>query len=60
MVFFMGFAAGLAVGICWYRYLYLERYENSEIVCNEKETDKELYKQYERLIAYGNDSGVKR
>ncbi len=55
MVFVIGFAAGLALGLAWYKYLYLERYENSEVLCNEKEKDKEIQKQLERLIAYGND-----
>ena len=55
MVFAIGFAAGFALGLAWYKYLYLERYENSEVLCNEKDRDKELQKQLERLIAYGND-----
>lgn len=55
MTFAVGFAAGLALGIVWYKYLFLDRYENSEVLCNEKEKDKEIQKQLERLIAYGND-----
>ena len=45
--------AGLALGLAWYRYLYLERYEKSEVLCNEKEKDREIQKQLERLMAYG-------
>ena len=55
MTLAVGFAAGLALGIAWYKYLFLDRYENSEVLCNEKEKDKEIQKQLERLIAYGND-----
>ena len=55
MTFAVGFAAGLALGIAWDKYLFLDRYENSEVLCNEKEKDKEIQKQLERLIAYGND-----
>lgn len=55
MIFAIGFAAGLVLGIGWYKYLYLERYETSEVRCNEKDKDKEIQQQLERLIAYGND-----
>ena len=55
MTFVIGFAAGVALGVAWYKYLYLERYENSEVRCNEKDRDKEIQQQLERLIAYGND-----
>ena len=47
--FFMGAVAGAVV----YHYLYAEKYRSQELACNEKEKDRELYKQLERLMAYG-------
>ena len=55
MTFIIGFAAGVVLGVAWYKYLWLERYENSEVLCNEKEKDREIQQQLERLIVYGND-----
>ena len=55
MAFFIGIVTGAVLALAWYRYLYLERYEKSEVLCDEKDKDKELYRQLERLIAYGND-----
>ena len=60
MTFAVGFAAGLALGIAWYKYLFLDRYEKSEVLCNEKEKDREIQTQLENLISYGNDRQVKR
>lgn len=47
--FFMGAVAG---GMA-YHYLYAEKYRSQELACNEKDKDKELYRQLERLMAYG-------
>lgn len=46
--FVMGAAAGAAV----YRWLYAEKFRSQEINCNEKEQDRELFRQLERLMAY--------
>jgi len=46
------FIIGAAAGGCVYHWLYAEKYREQEINCNEKEKDKELSRQLERLIAY--------
>ena len=46
--FFVGALAGAAV----YHWLYAERYRKQEINCDEKEKDRELGRQLERLMAY--------
>jgi len=55
MIFFTGFAIGTAVGALVYRYFYSLECNRNEVLCNDREKDKELQKQLERLIAYGND-----
>ena len=55
MVFFMGIITGAVLGAAIYRYFYTLQCSKAQVICNEKEKDKELYKQLERLIAYGND-----
>lgn len=52
MAVMLGFLTGAAVGIAAYRYMYAERYRQQEVSCNEREKDKDLQKQLERLIAY--------
>ena len=53
MAVMVGFVAGAVAGIAGYHYLYAEKYRGQELACNEKDKDKELYKQLERLMAYG-------
>lgn len=48
----VAFVTGIAAGAVAYRYLYAEKYRGQEISCNEKEKEKELYRQLERLMAY--------
>ena len=55
MVFFAGIIAGAVLGALAYRCFYTIQCSKAQVVCNEAERDKELYKQLERLIAYGND-----
>lgn len=55
MVFFIGIIAGAVIGAAVYRYLYTLQCNKAQVICNEQEKDKELYRQLERLIAYGND-----
>ena len=55
MVFFVGIITGAVLGAVAYRYCYTLQCNKAQVICNEAEKDKELYKQLERLIAYGND-----
>lgn len=55
MVFFVGLATGVLLGVAAYHYGYAVKYSKSEVICNQLEKDKEIQKQLERLIAYGND-----
>ena len=55
MVFFTGMAAGVITGALAYRYFYTLQCRKNQVICNEKEKDRELYKQLEQLISYGND-----
>lgn len=52
MAAIVAFVMGAAVGVLGYRYLYAERYRSQDICCNEKDKDKELCRQLERLMAY--------
>ena len=55
MVFFLGFLFGTAAGAAAYRYFYTLQCNRTDVVCNDREKDKEIQKQLERLISYGND-----
>lgn len=55
MIFFAGIAVGAAIGAWVYRFCYTLECNKGEVVCNDKEKDREIQKQLERLIAYGND-----
>ncbi len=55
MVFFAGLMAGFALGCVAYRYFYAVKCSKNEVICNQLEKDREIQKQLERLIAYGND-----
>ena len=53
----VAFAAGAITGVAVYRWLYAEKYRGQDIACNEKDKDRELYAQLERLMAYGGKEG---
>ena len=55
MVFFAGLVTGAVIGAVAYRYFYTLGCSRNEVVCNDGEKEKELDRQLERLIAYGND-----
>lgn len=55
MVFFAGIIFGAALGAAGYRYFYTLERSRSEVECNSGEKEREIQKQLERLIAYGND-----
>lgn len=55
MIFFTGFAVGVAAGCAVYRWYYAVKCAKSEVQCNGQEKDREMAKQLERLISYGND-----
>ena len=55
MVFFAGLLTGVVIGAVAYRYFYTLECNSTEVVCNDGEREKEIYKQMERLIAFGND-----
>jgi len=48
----IAFILGTAAGCGIYRWLYAEKYRGQDICCNEKDKDKELSRQLERLMAY--------
>lgn len=52
MAVIFSFIAGIAVGAAAYHWLYAEKFRSMELCCNEKDKDKELYRQLERLMAY--------
>ena len=52
MAAIISFFVGLFTGAAVYHYLYAERYRRQEINCDEKEKDRELGRQLERLMAY--------
>ena len=49
----IAFVIGAVAGGAAYHYLYAEKYRSQDLACNEKDKDKELYAQLERLMAYG-------
>ena len=53
MAVMISFVMGVVAGAAVYHYLYAEKYRSQDLACNEKDKDKELYKQLERLMAYG-------
>ena len=53
----VSFAAGAAAGVAVYRWLYAEKYRSRDLACNEKDKDRELYAQLERLMTYGGKAG---
>jgi len=55
MVFFAGIIVGAVIGAVCYRYFYTLECSRSEVICNSAEKDREMHKQLERLIRYGND-----
>ena len=55
MIFFTGLIVGVAAGVAAYRLFYTVHCSKTELICNEKENDREITKQLERLIAYGNN-----
>lgn len=55
MIFFTGFVLGCVLGAAVYRYLYTVQCSKNEVICNQQEKDREMQKQLERLITYGND-----
>ena len=55
MVFFAGIMTGFVLGWAAYRYFYAVKCSKNEVICNQQEKDREIQKQLERLIAYGND-----
>lgn len=55
MIFFAGLAAGAAMGFCICRFAYILECRKNRVVCNETEKEKELCRQLERLISYGNN-----
>ena len=55
MIFFAGTVAGMLIGAWLYRFFYTFECNKNEVVCNGEEKDREIHKQLERLIAYGND-----
>ena len=55
MIFFAGIVLGAVMGAAAYRYFYTLECSRSEVVCDSKEKDRELHKQLEQLIRYGND-----
>ena len=53
----VAFGLGAVTGVAVYRWLYTEKYRSQDIACNEKDKDRELYAQLERLMAYGGKEG---
>ena len=53
MATIISFIMGVAAGVTCYHYLYAEKYRSQDLACNEKDKDRELYAQLERLMAYG-------
>ena len=48
----VSFFAGIAAGAAAYHWMHAEKCRDREINCNEKDADKELCRQLERLMAY--------
>lgn len=55
MFFLIGLITGIFIGFVSYKYKYTLECNKNEIICNQQEKDKEIQRQLERLIAYGND-----
>ena len=55
MIFFTGLVVGAVAGAAAYHWFYSIHCSKTELICNDKEKDREISKQLERLIAYGND-----
>ena len=53
----VSFAAGAAAGAAAYRWLYAEKCRSQDLSCNEKDKDRELYAQLERLMTYSGKEG---
>ena len=53
MAVMIAFVMGAAAGVAAYHWLNAERYRSQDLECNEREKDKDLYSQLERLMAYG-------
>ena len=53
MATIISFVMGVVAGVMAYHYLYAEKYRSQDLECNEREKDKDLYSQLERLMAYG-------
>lgn len=52
MAVIVSFIMGIAVGAAIYHWRYAEKLCSRELCCNEKDKDRELYRQLERLMAY--------
>ena len=48
----VSFAAGAAVGVAAYHWLYAEKCRGQDLSYNERDKDRELYAQLERLMTY--------
>jgi hypothetical protein len=55
MIFFTGLLIGAVIGAAAYRYFYTLECYDTEVVCSDGEKEKEIQKQMERLIVFGND-----
>ncbi|MBR2028072.1 MAG: hypothetical protein IKA10_03640 [Oscillospiraceae bacterium] len=49
----VAFMAGAAAGAVAYHRFCDGKYRSAELACNEKDKDRQLYAQLERLMAYG-------
>ncbi len=55
MIFFIGLVAGSFIGFVCHKYKYTFECNKNDVICNQQEKDKQIQRQLERLIAYGND-----
>ncbi|MBQ5782679.1 MAG: hypothetical protein IIV99_04750 [Oscillospiraceae bacterium] len=55
MIFFAGFVFGAVAGCGIFQWFYTVKCAASEVQTASEEKDRQLQKQLERLISYGND-----
>lgn len=52
MTFVLGFLIGAVCALGVYRFLYLNKCQKNEVLCNQSEKDKKIYQQLEEMMMY--------